>query len=107
MIVPAVDGKLPSTDTPPAHAILVAEVLSTGSLRHDSVTKRKAFRRHGIPEYWILDPDAQVCEVWRQNDERPDVVDDRLAWQPTGAQQAFELDVPAFFLSVADGAPLK
>lgn len=70
------------------------------------MTKRKAFQRHAIPEYWIVDPEAEVVEVWRQHDERPAVIDGRLTWQPAGAQAAFELDVPTFFAAVADGAPL-
>jgi Uma2 family endonuclease len=106
MVVPAVDGKLPSTNVAPARAILVGEVLSPGSLRHDRVTKRKAFQRHAVPEYWIIDPEAEVFEVWREHDERPEVVDGRLAWQPSGADAPFDLDVRAFFGSVADGAPL-
>ncbi|HSQ29711.1 MAG TPA: Uma2 family endonuclease [Gemmatimonadaceae bacterium] len=107
MIVPAVDGKLPPADTAPSHAILVCEVLSPGSLRHDRVTKRKAFQRHAVPEYWIVDPDAEVFEVWRVHDERPAVVDGVLTWQPKDVQMAFELDVQVFFAAVADGAPLE
>lgn len=107
MVVPVVDGKLPPTDGAPRHAILVCEVLSPGSLRHDRVTKRKAFRRHAVPEFWIVDPDAEVFEVWGLQNDRPGVFDDRLAWLPNGAGEAFELDVRAFFASVADGAPLS
>lgn len=107
IVVPAVDGKLPPTDVAPAHAVLVTEVLSPGSLRHDRVTKRKAFGRHAVAEYWIVDPDAEVFEVWRKRDERPAVIDDRLTWQPNGAREVFDLDVRAFFASVADGAPLR
>lgn len=105
-VIPAVDGVLPPSDISPEHAMLICEVLSAGSLRHDRVTKRKAFQRHDVPDYWIVDPDALVFEVWRQHDERPAVVDDLLTWHPKSADSAFELDVPAFFVSVADGAPL-
>jgi Uma2 family endonuclease len=106
MVVPAIDGKLPPADAAPAHAMLVCEVLSPGSLRHDRVTKRKAFQRHAIPEYWVIDPGAQVFEVWRRHDERPAMVDGRLTWQPGNVPAAFAIDVPAFFAAAADGAPL-
>ena len=86
--------------------MLVCEVLSPGSLRHDRVTKRKAFQRHDVSDYWIVDPDAEIFEVWRRHDERPAVVDDRLTWYPESADSAFELDVRGFFQSVVDGAPL-
>ena len=105
-VIPAVGGALPPSDIAPEHAMLVCEVLSPGSLRHDRVTKRKAFQRHDVPDYWIVDPDAEVVEVWRRHDERPAVVDDRLTWHPESADSAFGLDVRGFFRSVADGAPL-
>jgi hypothetical protein len=34
------------------------------------------------------------------------LADERIVWRPHGATNAFELDVRAFFASVADDAPL-
>jgi Uma2 family endonuclease len=59
-----------------------------------------------MPDYWIIDGDARVFEVWRPGDERPAIIDDRLIWYPRDAQEPFELDVPSFFSSVEDDAPL-
>jgi Uma2 family endonuclease len=68
---------------------------------------RRAFQRNGVPDYWIVDGDAEAFEVWRPDDERPEIADDRLVWVPVGAPVAFEIDVREFFASVADGADLK
>jgi Uma2 family endonuclease len=47
---------------------LVIEVLSPGSVSVDRGPKLKAYARFGVPEYWIVDPDARAIEVYRQSD---------------------------------------
>ena len=47
---------------------LVIEVLSNP--RVDRVRKRDLYERYGIPEYWIVDPDADRVEVYRLVDGR-------------------------------------
>lgn len=105
-VVPLVDGRRPPTPLGIAAPVLVAETLSPGSSRHDRITKRRAFQRNRVCEYWVIDGDAEVFEVWHPDDERPAIIDDRLVWQPAGASVPFELDVHGFFASVADGAEL-
>jgi Uma2 family endonuclease len=105
-IVPLVDGRRPSTPLGITTPALIAETLSPGSSRHDRITKRRAFQRNRVSEYWIIDGDAEAFEVWHPDDERPAIVDDRLVWQPAGAPMPFELDVHGFFVSLADGAEL-
>lgn len=39
---------------------LVVEVLSLWTARTDREVKRQAYARHGIPWYWLLDPDRQA-----------------------------------------------
>jgi len=102
-VVPSVDGKRPrADDSIIIDASLVIEVLSPSSLRHDRFTKRRFFQHRGVPVYWIVDPDGESIEVWRPGDERPEVSDERVTWQPEGAQTPFELDVRRFFAEVAD-----
>lgn len=50
---------------PPA---LVVEVLSDP--RVDRVRKRDLYARYGVPEYWVVDPDADRVEVYRLAGER-------------------------------------
>jgi len=47
---------------------LVIEVLSPGSISMDRGPKLKAYARFGVPEYWIVDPDAHAIEVYRQGE---------------------------------------
>jgi len=101
-VIPLVDGRRAPDDLELTTAVLICETLSPGSSRHDRITKRRAFQRNGVSEYWIVDGDAEVFEVWHPSDERPAIVDERLVWLPTGASAPFELDVRAFFASVAD-----
>lgn len=39
---------------------LVVEILSPSNPRHDLVRKRELYARHGVPEYWILEPYAET-----------------------------------------------
>ena len=52
-----VDGRV---EGPPT---LVAEILSDP--RTDRVWKRELYARHGVPEYWVVDPEAHRVEVHR------------------------------------------
>jgi len=101
-VVSAVDQRLPRADEPITPLILVVEVLSAGSPRHDRLTKRRFFQSHGVPEYWVVDGESEAIEVWRPDDARAVLVDDRLSWRPTLETPALEIDVSALFAAVAD-----
>jgi len=104
-VAPAVDGRRAPANDPVSHPLLICEVLSPGSERHDRITKRRAFQRHGVPEYWVIHGNADAIEVWRAGDERAMLVDDVLTWQPIGCDVPFILDVKRFFAEQADDAP--
>ena len=83
--------------------LLVCEVLSPGSSRHDRITKRRAFQKNGISgKYRIVDGDAAAFEDMATDEDRPTLVDGHLTWTPTGASQRLQLDVAAFFADVAE-----
>jgi Uma2 family endonuclease len=103
-VVPGVGGRRPRADDSLTKLLLVVEALSPGSGRHDRITKRRHFQRQGVPTYRVVDGDAEAFEIWRPEDERAALIDDRLVWLPEGAPQPFELDVRSFFESVPDGA---
>ncbi len=48
---------------------LVIEVFSPSTRQHDRVTKFRLYQKHGVREYWMIDPTAQYIEVWRHNGE--------------------------------------
>lgn len=48
---------------------LVVEILSPSTSRADRVLKAKAYARHRVPHYWIIDPDAQTIEAFQLEGE--------------------------------------
>ena len=105
-VAPSIDGRKPAMGESLILPLLVCEALSPGSSRHDRITKRRAFQRNDVPEYWIIDGDARAFEIWRPADERPAVIDDRLVWSPAGVREAFELDIAQFFNAIEEGTPI-
>ena len=43
---------------------LIVEVVFPSSAEQDRVDKMRAYARHGVPHYWIADPDAKVLEMY-------------------------------------------
>lgn len=39
---------------------LIVEVISRGTRNHDLKAKASAYREHGVPEYWVVDPERKV-----------------------------------------------
>lgn len=60
--------------------VLAAEVISPGNTHADRVVKRKTYQRHQVGTYWVVDPDAELIEVWEPHDDRPRIVTDVLTW---------------------------
>ena len=42
---------------------LVVEILSPGTMERDKELKLNLYARHGVREYWIVDPDARSVQV--------------------------------------------
>ena len=82
--------------------VLAVEVLSPSTARADRLVKRRIYQEEPVGEYWVVDLDARIIERWRPNDERPEVLSDRLSWHPAGASAALELDLPAYFAELLD-----
>ena len=76
---------------------LIAEVVSESTARADRFTKRRTYQSEGIPLYWIVDSDARLVECWTPGDERPDIANDSLNWQPRDDIPALVISLPEFF----------
>lgn len=94
---PLPEGRRPRSWEDFNHLILAVEVLSPTTARADRTVKRLLFQRAGVPEYWIVDLDARLVERWRPGDDRPEVLTERLQWQPEPGAAPLEIDVQAFF----------
>ena len=80
------------------YPILVVEVLSpfAVSRRRDLDTKREAYLRLGIPEYWVVDPFQRRVHVWSAGRDET-IVSDLLRWTPNPAIAPFELPLDQLF----------
>ena len=101
-VVPLNKGRRPRTFQEVGHLLLAVEVLSTSSARSDRVKKRRVYREEGVDEYWIVDLDTRTIERSTPQDDRVEVVDDSLTWNPAGATEAFVLDLGEYFRAVLD-----
>ncbi|MEP7293528.1 MAG: Uma2 family endonuclease [Chloroflexota bacterium] len=45
---------------------LVVEVLSPSTAKRDKTAKFRLYEQHGTREYWMVDPDNHLIEVWKQ-----------------------------------------
>ncbi len=101
-VAPLIDGRRPRSWKEIRSLILAVEVLSPSTARADRQIKRRRYQRHGVAEYWIVDLDARLVERWRPADERPEILAERLEWQPTGEIPPLEIDLPPLFAEALD-----
>lgn len=45
---------------------IVIEILSPGTRRKDEIVKRRLYEHHGVNEYWVVDPEAELLRVYRR-----------------------------------------
>ena len=43
---------------------LAVEIISPSTSAYDRVTKRNLYARHGVPEYWLVNPDAETVTIF-------------------------------------------
>lgn len=82
--------------------LLAIEVISPSSARGDRSKKRKLYQRRGVKTYWVVDPDAQLIEVWHPEDERPEIVTDVARWRLDPKMPEMTVDLAALFKEVPE-----
>jgi Uma2 family endonuclease len=74
---------------------LVVEILSPSTAARDRGIKLGRYRLHGVPEYWIVDPDADTVEVWRLAEDASDAIlldrESILRWTPVQGGAALDI----------------
>lgn len=81
--------------------VLAVEVVSPSTARVDRYRKRTVYHEEGVDEYWIVDPGAGLVERWRPGDVEPEVLLERLEWQPLPTQPALSIELQALFIADA------
>ena len=95
-VLPLIDGRRPRDSDPELTPLLVIEVLSPSTARHDRLVKRPRYQRAGV-ECWLVDMDSRMVERWTPESSRPEIVVDTIAWQVPDALTEFGLDVGVLF----------
>ena len=96
-VVPPLEGRRPREWSEVTRLLLAVEVLSPGTAARDRGVKRRLYQRQGTDEYWIVDLDARIIERWGPSDQRPEVLDQEVVWQPLGATESLTLNAVEFF----------
>ena len=74
---------------------LIVEILSPTSSSIDRVMKPRRYADFGVPEYWVVDPEARAAWLWRfaAGSDSAERVTDRITWRPPGATESFALEL--------------
>mgnify|MGYP006290890137 CR=1 FL=1 len=72
---------------------LVVEIVSPDSGYHDRGRKYELYESYGVPEYWIVDPNEKVVEVYRLNGRSYDRVGVFAAGDELSARAVPELAI--------------
>jgi len=77
--------------------VVVIEVLSPATARYDRQLKRRRYQSARVPEYWIVDIDSRLVERWRPDDERPEILEERLTWKPAPGDATLDIELTELF----------
>jgi Uma2 family endonuclease len=80
---------------------LVVEILSPSTAARDRGIKLERYRLYGVPEYWIVDPDADTVEVWRLAEGAHHAIlldrDGTLRWTPVPGGPVLDIHLTEVF----------
>jgi len=92
------DNKRPVYPFDLTDLLLAIEVTSPGNPRYDYQTKRTLYLQSGVPEYWIVSPEARTFARWTRVGDPGEILNEGITWQPAGMATPFVLDLPEFFV---------
>jgi Uma2 family endonuclease len=99
-VVSLVGGRKPLDWLEYGVPFLIAEVSSPSTARYVRGIKRKEFQKTGVADYWIVDVDGRVVELWRPDDTRPAILEGSLEWRPAASVEPLVIDLPTYFSEV-------
>ena len=59
-------------------------------------------KRYEVIDGELVDPDARVIERWTPDDDRPEILSERIEWRERPDEPPFTLELPPFFAGVCD-----
>ncbi len=62
-----------------------------------AVRRWRLYQEQDVATYWIVDPEAQVVEVWHPDDERPEIVADVLRWRVSDDAPELQIELGQLF----------
>ena len=75
---------------------MVIEILSPSTSGLDRTLKRRLYAKHGVREYWLVDPDAKTVAILLMGQDAFDVVgtygEGQIVTSPTLKGFTFNLD---------------
>ena len=77
--------------------LLAVEVASPGNPRYDYHTRRTLYLSSGVPEYWVVDPDARNISRWQGRDDPGELLSRKITWHPAGMEQPLDIDIEQLF----------
>jgi Uma2 family endonuclease len=92
-----IDGKHPPYPYDLTDVLLCIEVESPSNPQFDYQVKRRLYLSRGVPEYWIVNPAAQIVSRWQSVDDPGTVFDRSIEWHPAGMPGPLAIDLPALF----------
>ena len=99
-VAPLRDGKEPLHWSEAGIPLLVAEVISPSTALNDRNRKRRRYQRSGVGEYWIVGSDARLIERWKPDDQRPEILTERIEWQAAPELPALGIELEEYFREV-------
>jgi len=96
-VVRLADGQRPPYPFDLSDLLLAAEVESPSNRLYDYQTKRRLYLTNGVPEYWIISPEARSFARWRGTSDDAELLTAQLEWRPDGMLEPFVIDIPEFF----------
>ena len=74
---------------------LVVEILSGSTAERDRGIKRQRYAWFGVPQYWVVDPEAKHIEVYRMTNDpsTPEIAREQLTWQLHPGAPVLTMDV--------------
>jgi Uma2 family endonuclease len=77
--------------------VLVVEVLSPSTARHDRLLKRALYQRQRIATIWLVDPEEQLVEVWTPEAHAPSIEREQVVWTMAKGGTLVRIDLRELF----------